>query len=355
MKVAKSNIIYFFLLILLTVSSIVYHNYILMPVFDNYSENDTYSHIANIHDHLEYFDRFNSLGETEFSLVSYFDNVTGVATLYGFVCKAFDECSFHALALYVNLFFLFLMSLVNLRLINKYFYNREVKYLFFINFFLIYLVQLAGKDIIYLFFLYSILLSYIEKRWITVLILVAVCALLVRFQIVILYALLIIMNSKFIALRLRFLLSYLLVSFLGCLAFSGVLGAEADLGAGLSDTIRQLNNRYYVGNLVFNPLRFVQYIYEFIITPFKSIYPDLLYSGIFLFGFFFYFAFNFLSIKKIIDVENNVFSMFSVCLLLMLLVVPIINLRYFVTILPFIVLAMNYKGIYRKEELLRGN
>lgn len=329
--------------------AIAYNQFILFPIFDEYTTEDTYSHIANIHDHWEYFNRFVELDDREHTWDNYFDNVTGVAILFGFFCKIFTSCDFHYLALYINLLFLFLTALVNLKLTNTYFNKTSVKYLFFLNFSYIYLAQLAGKDIIYSFFLYMILFNYLQRKWIAITILVFICALLVRFQIVILYALLILMNMRFLSVKIRFLTAYTMASLLGAIAFSGVIGTDADLGSGLSSYVRQINESYYIGNFLLNPLRLVQYVYELITIPIMSIYPELLFSGFFILAFTIYLLAHLRSIPKLINIETNDFSMFFLCLVLMLLIVPIINLRYFVIIIPFMILAMNYTNPLQQE------
>jgi len=345
-KIKISNIYYFYILFFLLIITAAYHYSILLPIFNDYSMSKTFSTIANIHDHLVYYKRFNELEYYNFSIYSYFDNTTGISLLYYYACSPFKECNFHIIPLYLNILVICLMSIISLRITTKYFLSENLKFLFFLNFSIIYFAQLAGKDLFYSLFLYLILSAFLEKKWVQVFCYVIVCALLIRFQIIILFALLLIMNVKFMSFKLKVLVSYTFISALGYLALNTVLGVNAELGTGISNYVRTVNNNIYIGNFLLNPLRVLQYVIELITVPFTSLYPDIRFSELFVSGFTAYILLNFKKLPRLFDLSNNPFSVYFVCLLFTLLVTPIVNLRYFILIIPFLILAINYPKKY---------
>jgi hypothetical protein len=146
--------------------------------------------------------------------------------------------------------------------------------------------------------------------------------------------------------KLKVLVSYTFISALGYLALNTVLGVNAELGTGISNYVRTVNNNIYIGNFLLNPLRVLQYVIELITVPFTSLYPDIRFSELFVSGFTAYILLNFKKLPRLFDLSNNPFSVYFVCLLFTLLVTPIVNLRYFILIIPFLILAINYPKKY---------
>src|SRR5690606_27559381 len=112
-----------------------------------------------------------------------------------------------------------------------------------------------------------------------------------------------------------------------------------DLGGGVANLLNYLN-KYYIGNLLLNPVRIVQYIYEFIRFPFY-------YSRLVDFLIIPLLVVFMLTLSRACHVfSKNIVSFLFFCLLMTLLVVPIVNLRYFILVFPvyFLLLGLGVRG-----------
>ncbi|MBE0369261.1 hypothetical protein [Pseudoalteromonas aurantia] len=341
--VSKSSFYFYVTMFFFLLLAIFYNSYLVEPVLNTYSIDNTNSHIANIHDHLEYKNRMLQLSNSELSIYTYFDNVTGIALLYSFFQDVFYWISFESVVLIVNFLFVLLLGVEYLKIINILGYDNNVKYLFFLNLFLLYSVQLAGKDVIYSYFLMLNFRFLAQGKILKFYLSILICAVLVRFQIVLLVLFLLIMEYKRISVLYRIIVCYLFSSLFGVLAFKYVIGEGADLGGGISTYVASLNDRYYIGNFLLNPIRFFQYIVELVKAPIMAFHPYIDYVGLTSMFFLLYILARARRLTRLIDLSDNLPSRYLFCMVLLLLVVPIINLRYFLIYTPFIILAINYR------------
>ncbi len=97
-----NSVIYWFGVILLIAVVVVYKYKIVRPVYDNYTIENTYIHIANIHDHLEYEAALLDLNHLLNADSNHFDNVTGIASFYLLLSIIFGIDNFITVSLLVN-------------------------------------------------------------------------------------------------------------------------------------------------------------------------------------------------------------------------------------------------------------
>lgn len=317
-----------------------YSSELVRPAVANYSSSDTYSHIANIHDHLEYEGWLTDYSGLSDPISTYLDNVAGISIAYLLLTDLLGFADVITTSLLVNCIALVIAAAIHLKICNTY-ALRGSAYTFFLNLPLIYFCQLVGKDMLYVTVLYAMLLLVLKERWLA-LALLAVAAAAVRTQSVIVFFFLLILSFKRLQLKHRVLLLYVLSALAGTQAFIGnkVIGLDADLGGGLSSIVFELNSATRLGNLLLNPVRVLQYVVEFVTAPFWLTTLQIHFFNLFLVPYLLYFAAHLGKLRNALMAIQSRVTQFVFVVVLVMLILPIINLRYFVALLPFIVIAM---------------
>jgi hypothetical protein len=345
-RISRMGFLYWIGVCFLLSAVVVYHFTLVKPAIEEYTLEDTFSTIANIHDHYEYTDGILVFDELAFENPLYWlNNVMGLSSIYYFLGSLFETDDYIYISIYVNSFALIGVAYLHFIISPQISDHPHLRFTFFLNFPLIYFCQLVGKEVLYLAVLYGILFFYLRKKWVGALC-VGMAGLFVRTQILLVLAFLVLLSVNKIKGKVRFLIAYFFSGVLGTLVLLGgqVIGKEADLGDGVSAIVYQLNERLYLGNLLLNPIRLMQYIWEFSRSALLSLTPNINPISLFLIPYFLYFLLKFGKFSRLTNLEKNPVSRFSLTLLFVLMIVPIVNLRYLIIILPFIVLAMNYKA-----------
>ncbi|EPN1930364.1 hypothetical protein ACTV70_001889 [Cronobacter dublinensis] len=227
---------------------------------------------VNIHDHYVYLSYIENIESTgDWISLSGLNNNFGISLIYyfihGFLSFIGIEISYEALSLIVNLFIL----LLSLRVYSSIIYKLGLDLTFTLTFFLmtplIYFAQLINKDS---FTILIILLSIkysLDKQWKSFIIL-TVLSVMIRFQLpalLLLYLFFIVGKNRHI---LKFLIAYIILSLAnGVLAkYQTEFFNESTLSDGMSYLVYSLNRNYYIGSLILNPVRAVQYIHDALIS-----------------------------------------------------------------------------------------
>ena len=231
---------------------------------DHYLFHDYFFDLAlNSHDHLYYLDTLDSLKADgiEYQL----NNDFGIASIYWLLSKLFpflinDQLTL--LSFVFNTGTLIVNYVLWMKICDFYGFSLKIRLSFFLNTSLLYFMQLINKDMLTSFgFLFAIYAGI--NRRLVLLVLALPFLFFVRQQLAI-FAMLYIYFMGEKDERQRILFAYVVTSIVaGVLsAFAGFLGEET-AGEGLSSFLIQLNtDHYYIGYLIFNPLRVVQYVVD---------------------------------------------------------------------------------------------
>lgn len=316
---------------------------------------------VNIHDHyvyLEYINKISNITEL-FGL----NNNLGISIIYYLSYEIFFvfgfQLKFEALALIVNLSILLLALKSYINVLNLFGMPRHYAITFFFMSSLIYFAQLINKDSFTIFILIKAVELAKKEKWFRYGFL-AFFALFIRFQLPVLlmvYIYMVIKNKKPIN---TFFLLYISSSLLnGYLAkYQTNFFNEKTLSDGVSYFIYQLNLKYYIGSLLFNPLRVIQYLYDTIlsfnyvndngevdVSRLKNI-PQLLVLILYI-----PFIVNcFINYKKRMHGDEKFFLAMIISFFLVWLFNPTINQRYFICILPILqLLGLQQLYKFRKD------
>lgn len=340
----NTRLLYFSLVLFLIGVVVSYHHALVLPALDRYTDDETFSHIANIHDHTEYQKSVFGLAENADSDLST-TNVAGIASVYlllSFILGIEDVVS---ISMGVNIFAIFCAAYFHVKICELCGMHKAYKYAFFLNLPLVYFSQLIGKDALYVALLYAVLFNYLRGNG-KIILLCIVLGMMIRVQVLLLLIFALIAHIKFVGVKARLILLYVLSSLIGAFAFvkPGVLGDGADLGEGMTALVHTLNSVTYLGNFLLNPARFVQYIGEFGFFSLSAVVNPENFFQLFLVPFFIFFVLKIAKFRKLFDFSENPLARFFMLNLFLLLIVPIVNLRYFVVLLPFAVLAIGYRS-----------
>lgn len=316
---------------------------------------------VNIHDHYVYLDYINNINNVEqlFGL----NNNLGIALVYYLGHKLVSlfgyDIQYEVLALLINVLILLLALKTYINLVKLFGMPQYYVITFFFLTSLVYFSQLINKDsFTILIFLKAIELSK-KKHWLRYMVLITL-SLFIRFQLpvlLIVYAYMVVKNKKPLK---EILLLYIASSLLnGYLAkYQTHFFNERTLSDGLSFFVYQLNIKYYIGSLLFNPLRVIQYLYDTLLS-FDFINEDYkidvsrLKNIPQLFILFLYFPFIincFVKYKKKMHGDERFFMAIIVSFFLIWLFNPTINQRYFICVLPIFQLL----GLFQLYKFRKG-
>jgi hypothetical protein len=311
---------------------------------------------VNIHDHYVYVQYIEKIrGADSLLELLHFNNNTGIALIYLSVINILAlmgaELPIEDIALFINVgvFFLAFLSYKNIikQLKLPYYYL----YLFFINISFVYFAQLINKDsLTILVFLKTVEYSLIgsKKRFY----LLCVLSVFVRIQLpvfIFIYWFLLRKNTGYFK---RFVFVYIVLALAsGYLAkYQLLLMSEETLASGFSYLVFKLNTQYYIGSLLLNPIRALQYFYDlllsfsfynngyFDVSRIKNIpqaFVFIVLLPIVLITFFYY--------EKNMRTPASHLMAAIVSFFLVWLLNPMVNVRYVLLILPIIILLGFYQ------------
>lgn len=233
-------------------------------VFDprHYDNLNSYACCAlNLHDHLVYINSIEHLERNGFSYK--FNNDFGVALIYLSIQKLFplSDPEFILIPFIFNCFMLGLSILLYFKICERLDLGLLAKLSIFTFFYFIYFAQLINKDMLtVLSFLLALYLA-ISHRLLMLLFFFPVFFL-VRQQL----ALSILIYLFFIQVRRpywRVLVVYIITSLLAAfITNTGSIIGDESLGGGFSAALAKFNKEYYIGYLIFNPIRILMYFYD---------------------------------------------------------------------------------------------
>ncbi|EOI3493893.1 hypothetical protein ACMSZX_001115 [Cronobacter turicensis] len=267
-----STILRYYLFLFFCFGSFVYYLFFVYNKGFTYEPVDGWLYPVNIHDHyvyLSYIEDIESSGN--WITLSGLNNNFGISLLYYFfhaILKSLDiVVSYETLALIVNLIVLLFALNTYTAIIRRLNLDLTFALTFFLMTPLIYFAQLINKDsFTILIILLAIKLS-LEKKWKTFSLLVMISTL-IRFQLpalLLLYLFFITGKKNHIV---KFIVVYVLLSLAnGVLAkYQTEFFNESTLSDGMSYLVYTLNRNYYIGSLLLNPIRAIQYVHDAIIS-----------------------------------------------------------------------------------------
>lgn len=313
---------------------------------------------VNLHDHYIYQEKLLELVSN--SDVYYeFNNNFGISLIYKilYVDTGIDNLiDIYWFALIFNSIFLVLSFLFYNKICSIHKLSSFACCAFFLNFSFIYFCQLINKDMLTIFFLLATLYYGIRHQYLLILLMLPF-AFLIRQQLglcLVTFLFLMKCNNT----RFWIFFSYVVSSIAaGYLAAHADLIAQETLGNGLSSFLMKFNKEFYIGYLIFNPIRFLLYFYS-IPQSFFSIYDGhyIDFAAFFRFLIFplcflaFIFVFNvFKTMKRALLSEIKPYFILTYSFFICWLMNPTINSRYFMLIFP--VMLLGY--FFQKKNLIK--
>ncbi|MBW3782375.1 hypothetical protein GL270_14170 [Aeromonas veronii] len=347
--------IFFFLAILSILYLNIYYDVAISNVSDSVERVGT---LVNLHDHRIYIQELEYLSNNE---VSYeLNNDFGIAFIYHLIYEKTQISSvidIYVFSLIFNLMVLWLAFFYYNKVCSRHKLPDLACLVFFLNFSFVYFIQLVNKDMLTIFILIYTLYFGIKRHYINILLIIPI-AFLVRQQLALcLFTFLFLINVKNTLFWV--IISYIITSLAaGHISANLQLISAESMGSGFSSFLMMLNSEYYIGNLLLNPVRVIQY---FLSVPQSLIYVfsdeglDLaaglraltLPLEILSFLFFFRSLFN---IKVTLNSELKVYFLLTYSFFICWLLNPTINARYLMLILPIMVL-----GYFYQSEIVKKN
>ena len=225
-------------------------------------ERGFFQYALNDHDHHIYAEYIDIVRSREF--LYEMNNDFGIATIYSFLSTANapgSDPDYTLTALIFNLVAMVWCYLLYSSICEKLQLGLSGRLSFFANASLIYFAQLINKDMLTIAAFLFCVNSTLKGRIVPIIIIIPFLALvrqqLALFAIIFIYLMQPQRPSK------RILFAYIVTSTVaGFLSvFASIIGEET-LGNGLSLYLVDFNSKYYVGYLLFNPIRVIQYIYD---------------------------------------------------------------------------------------------
>lgn len=324
---------------------------------------------VNIHDHyvyLGYIEEMQSSGDL--ITLSGLNNNFGISLIYCFIYSALSaigiEVSYETLALIVNLIVLMYALKIYSLIIYKLGLHPAWSLTYFAMSPLLYFAQLINKDSFTILIVLLAISYSISSQWKQFCFLV-ILSMLIRFQLpalLLLYLIFIFGNKHHLK---KFILAYVSLSLI-----NGVLARyqidffnESTLSDGMSYLVYSLNRNYYIGSLLLNPVRAIQYLHDMLISfdfvdgamidvgRIKNI-PQIIFL-IFLSPFI---VNGFMNYRSYMNQKEKYLLAMIVAFFGIWLFNPTINLRYFILFFPvFQILGIcMYVNFKRKTRFING-
>jgi hypothetical protein len=222
-----------------------------------------------------------------------------------------------------------------------------------LNWPIIYYSQLIGKDALYTAALYLLLFLYLKRNRFLI-VFAGVLFTPIRVQTLLLAGLLLIYLHRTFSPGLRLAMVYIVTVIVGTYAlnFSSIIGAEPELGSGVTNLIFNLNRSYLLGTLLLNPVRILQYCLQYIEFSVRALFDGRFTVDHLSIPFLIYFLFNIRHIVKAFSNFRNPVGAFFLINLMLILAQPLVNLRYFAVLIPFAALAIELEKHQREAHKL---
>lgn len=247
-------------LLLFILLALVYYN--LFVVNRDIFSNSIIQLTTNQHDHNIYLYNMDLIREG-YSLFE-FANDKGIAIIYLVLSQALPFLVAPEMELISFLFNCFVLIL------NYWIYGKIADELglgllgrlsFFYNLSLLYFAQLINKDMLTIFVFLLAAYAGMKRKHLLLLLLIPFAAY-IRIQLIV-FILIFVFLSPDERFKIRFFLVYIMTSLIAAyLSVAAPIIGDDSLGDGFSAYLIDLNNRYLIGYLIFNPVRLLQYIYD---------------------------------------------------------------------------------------------
>lgn len=222
-----------------------------------------FQYALNSHDHFVYLDTIKEIssGGIEFGL----NNDVGISIIYMVLARMFPwlaDSDYVFLSLVFNCFLIFACYVCYSSICDRLELGWKGKVSFFLNIYFLYFAQLINKDMLTVFvFLFSIYCA--KSKWSLLILLFMLPVFgLVRLQLlvfVLLFVVFMLSNRPMFWVVFAYLSTSLIAGVLTVIA--PIIGKES-LGEGFSSFIVDFNQSYFVGYILFNPLRVVQFVMD---------------------------------------------------------------------------------------------
>lgn len=232
-----------------------------------------FKYALNDHDHYIYLEKIHDIAENGFGYEM--NNDLGIAIIYTVLGKIFwwfKDDNFVKISLLFNCVILIFAYIYYAKICEKLALGALSKYTFFLNPYLIYFAQLINKDSLTVFFILYIVYCGINHKYLFLMLMLPIMALvrqqLFVFGVVCLFVF--ISNVPVI----RLLIAYLFISVAAAyLSVHGQIIGDESIGEGFSSYLIALNQSYYIGYLIFNPIRVIQCFYDLFLS-FDFLLPE---------------------------------------------------------------------------------
>ena len=304
----------------------------------------------NIGDHQFYVSTIEQIIDGNL-LLSVINNDVGISLIYISISYFFSLIGINDIILVAfifNLGTLFLVYKLYIKICNKLGLIGITKYLFFLGLQFLYFTQLINKDLLTILFFLLVLNCLLNKqfRWIFFL---SIIFFFVRIQLFIFGVLCIYLS--FGNIRTRLLISYVVTSlFAGFASVNNPIISSESIGEGFSGIVIAANQKYYyIGNLILNPVRVLQFIldiyysfyifFEGLIDVAKVLRLPLLLVLLFHVKPI-YQSFSYFKTFQRTSVSNV--QLIILAFLLTWLINPTVNARYIMLIVPFLLILARF-------------
>lgn len=230
---------------------------------DRYLGQDGYFQLAlNSHDHLFYVETLDAIRADG---IQYgFNNNFGIAAIYWVLSEFFPflmNGQLTLLSFVFNLSVMLLTYFLWIRICDFYDLGFVARLSFFVNTSLLYFLQLINKDMLTIFAFLFAIYAVLYRRFL-LLILAIPFLFLVRQQLAV-FGVFFVYFMLAPNPRNRMWVAYVVTSLVAAVlsVFAGFV-SEDTMGDGFSAFLTQLNSHYFVGYLIFNPVRVVQYVVD---------------------------------------------------------------------------------------------
>jgi hypothetical protein len=359
LKIQKSSIYYILFVFLFLFLNEFYFNYFVLNILA--SKIEFITDTANLHDHLIYitFIRFISEGQDIFV----FGNNFGIASIYYVLGNMFNIDNYIILAHYINIIVYLFIALFTFKVFKLFNISLILTVFFTFNPANFYFLSLINKDSFSILFV-LLFIYYIFKKKYIILTFIILFSLVIRMQLPIFaITLLFLVNYDKLSLSKKIFILYFLSS-LGAVLLENTINLLAmdrmgtSLGIGMTKIIRELNSNYGLGSLLLNPIKIIQYFYDYSVGytylfNFSQLYLfrvkdflNLIFLPVSLFSLSIYFL-N----KKMLNTGSNIFLLVIISFFTVWLINPTVNYRYIGIFLPYILVP----GIYATLKLFRRN
>lgn len=319
------------------------------------------SDLVNLHDHIIYLQYIRFIAEGQSLFV--FGNNFGIASIYYVLGNIFDTTNYNMLSHYLNNLVYIFISIYVFKVFKLLKIPLILSIFFIFNPVNFYYLGLISKDsftiLIVLMFVY-----YLIKKEYYLFILLVLFSIIIRMQLPLFgLSLFFLVYYTNISNKKKIIFIYIISSIAAVLLTNtiNIISEESmntSLGIGITTIVQSLNKEYYIGSFLLNPIKIVQYFYDYSLA-YKYIFsPDLFYfyrikefvNLIFLpisiFSIFIYLFFN----KKNIDYGIQIFLLVIVSFFTVWLINPTVNYRYIGVFMPYILVS----GLYLTQKLFRS-